>query len=530
MKTSEECRLSGRNGTKPLPACSDAERDLPKNLASGGVLIRSTAWNFLGQAIPLFVAILVLPVLVARLGIERFGVLMLVWMAIGYFSVLDLGLGRALTQIVARRLGEGAEAAVADVMKTGLMLMGFASLAGASLIWAIAPWLAKSGLHIPIPLQEEMLNCLYLIAVSVPFIVTSSGLTGILAAYQRFDIINWVRMPMAVLTILLPVAVTAFTVRLEWIAAIIVVTRLVGWIAYLVACAHVVPRTNRMGRPHGLSVREFVRLGGWMTLSNLLNPFLVYMDRFVIAGFVSVVAVAYYATPYELITKLWIVPGAIVGTLFPAFAATFFSDKKRASFLLAQGTKYVFLALFPLTVGVVIFSDEALGVWLGREFAANSSQVLQILAVGVLINSLVHPAAVLVQGAGRPDKVAKLHLIELPLYLPVLWYLTVRFGIGGAAVAWTLRVAIDAALLYSAASLLLPSKEGALARVAFSVIAVSGVLVGAFFITGSLYKIVYYITVMGIFLVLAWHKLLLENERTVVGIQLLAAFRGTVRK
>jgi O-antigen/teichoic acid export membrane protein len=143
---------------------------------------------------------------------------------------------------------------------------------------------------------------------------------------------------------------------------------------------------------------------------------------------------------------------------------------------------------------------------------------------------LVHPATVLVQGAGRPDKVAKLHLIELPLYLPVLWYLTVQFGIEGAAVSWTLRVAIDAALLYSAASMLLPRKEGALARIAFSVITVSGVLVGAFFITETIYKFVYYISIIGIFLVVAWHRILLESERTVVGIRLLAAFGGTRRK
>lgn len=522
--------MSGRNGTKPLPAYSETERDLPKSLASGGVLIRSTAWNFLGQTIPLFVAILVLPTLVGRLGIERFGVLTLVWMAIGYFSLFDLGLGRAMTQIVARKLGEGAEGVVPDIVKTGLVLMSFASLAGASLLWAIAPWLAQSVLHIPILLQDETLSSLYLVAVSVPFIVTSSGLTGFLAAYQRFDIVNSVRTPLAILTILLPLAVTEFTVRLEWIVAIVVIARIAGWIAYLVACTHIAPRTNRAGRSHRLAIREFVRLGGWMTLSNLLNPFLVYMDRFVIAGFVSVAAVAYYATPYEVITKFLIVPGAIVGTLFPAFATTFFSDKKRASFLLAQGTKYVFLALFPLTVAVVIFSNEALGVWLGREFSENSARVLQILAVGVLINSLVYPATVFVQGAGRPDKVAKLHLIELPLYLPVLWYLTDRFGIEGAAIAWTLRVAVDAALLYVITSTLLRRKEGALTRIAVSAIMVGGVLVGTFFLNEAIHKIVYYISVMGIFLVLAWQKKLLESERRIIGIHLLSAFRDTKRK
>src|SRR5258708_24833208 len=113
----------------------DVEKSSPRQLVSGGVLIRSTLWNFIGQAIPLFIAIRAFPVLVAKLGIERFGVLTLVWVAIGYFSLFDLGLGRAMTQMIASNLGQRAEIALAGVIKTGLTLMGVISLAGAGLVW-----------------------------------------------------------------------------------------------------------------------------------------------------------------------------------------------------------------------------------------------------------------------------------------------------------------------------------------------------------------------------------------------------------
>ena len=197
-----------------MVAGQGAENSSGRKLASGGVLIRSTAWNFLGQAIPLLIAIPALPLLVSRLGIERFGVLTLVWLAIGYFSLFDVGLGRALTQDVARKLGEGSEDKVADLANTGLTLMGIVSLAGASCVWLIAPWLAYTGLHVPSSLQGETLSSLYLIAVSVPFIVTSSGFSGVLAAYQRFDVVNAIRTPAAALTILLPVVVSIFTAGL----------------------------------------------------------------------------------------------------------------------------------------------------------------------------------------------------------------------------------------------------------------------------------------------------------------------------
>jgi len=64
------------------------------NLTGGRRLARNVLWNLLGTGAPLLVAIVVIPVLIEGLGIERFGVLTIAWMVVGYFSLFDLGLGR----------------------------------------------------------------------------------------------------------------------------------------------------------------------------------------------------------------------------------------------------------------------------------------------------------------------------------------------------------------------------------------------------------------------------------------------------
>jgi len=51
---------------------------------------------------------------------------------------------------------------------------------------------------------------------------------------------------------------------------------------------------------------------------------------------------------------------------------------------------------------------------------------------------------------GRPDLTAKLHLIELPVYLTALVVLTKRYGVEGAAIAWSGRCALDMVLLFIA--------------------------------------------------------------------------------
>src|SRR5882672_3000887 len=77
------------------------------HLTSGRLLARNTVWNLVGSGAPMIVAVVCIPILIRGLGKDRFGVLTLAWALIGYASLFDIGLGRALTQLVAKKLGSG---------------------------------------------------------------------------------------------------------------------------------------------------------------------------------------------------------------------------------------------------------------------------------------------------------------------------------------------------------------------------------------------------------------------------------------
>ena len=85
-----------------------------------------------------------------------------------------------------------------------------------------------------------------------------------------------------------------------------------------------------------------------MTVSNIVSPLMVTLDRFLIGALVSVTAVAYYATPYEVITKLSLIPGALMGVMFPAFSTGFAKDRERTALLFSRSVKSLFLVLFPI--------------------------------------------------------------------------------------------------------------------------------------------------------------------------------------
>jgi O-antigen/teichoic acid export membrane protein len=231
---------------------------------------------------------------------------------------------------------------------------------------------------------------------------------------------------------------------------------------------------------------------------------MVYLDRFVIGALVSLSAVAFYTTPFEVVTKLWIVPIALVTTLFPAFAAA--STQNKPAELFAQGIGLMFAVMVPLAFAIVAFAPEGLQLWLGDDFASKSATVARVLALGILVNALAFVPLALTHGAGRTDLTATVHLAELPFYIAILWFLTSRFGIEGAAMAWAIRAAVDCLALFWVASILLPSR--ALAVRGAMLTAISAALAGAaVLLDGTSEKVPMALSAVAVFTGLAWFRL-----------------------
>ena len=484
------------------------------HLTRGRLLVRNAIWNLLGYGAPIAVAVFCIPILIRGLGKERFGVLTLAWALIGYASLFDLGLGRALTQFVARKLGAGEERGIPPLAWTSLLLMLLLGLVGTASILLISPWLAEHGLNVPVALQDETLRSFRLLGLSIPFVITAAGLRGLLEAHQRFGLINALRIPMGVFTFAGPLVVLPFSKSLVPVVATLVAARIASWAAHLLVCLQVLPELRRSIAWERSAIGPLLRFGGWMTVTNVVSPLLVTLDRFLIGALVSMAAVAYYATPLEVVTKFLLFPGALMGVMFPAFSACSAQDGERTALLFGRSVKSLSLVSFPVMLCTVALAEDGLKLWLGAEFAQHSFRVLQFLAVGVFINSLAQVPFSLLQGVGRPDLTATLHLIELPLYLGLLWWLIRRHGIEGAAIAWSVRVGIDALLLFVLARKFLPGKSSIHLRTALLPAVAMLILALAALLQGPIVKGFFLLGTILCFVLVTWFRILTPEERT----------------
>jgi len=331
---------------------------------------------------------------------------------------------------------------------------------GAALSASLAPWLAEGVLKIPPSLQRETMIALFWLSASIPLVILTTGLRGILEAHERFDLVNWVRAPLGILTYLGPLAVLPYSTHLPELVAALVIARLMSFAAYLLMCLRLYPDFRGAERPSREALVKLLSFGGWMTVSNIVGPLLLYLGRLFLAVAVSAQAVAWFSTPYDMVINCLQITAAIVAVVFPTFSRAFTTDVLAARTAYRNACWFNAALILPPVLFLLFWAHPLLTWWLDAEFAQNSYRIAQILGIGVLVNSFGHISQSLIQASGRPDITAKLHIFELALYLPYLWWLVHAYGADGAAYAWLIRATISTLLLWLLARRSLISKLG----------------------------------------------------------------------
>jgi O-antigen/teichoic acid export membrane protein len=412
---------------------------------------RNTLINLAGATAPILISLIIVPFYLRLVGEARFGVLVLVWLFVGYFEFFDFGIGKATANHMAR-LRDGPTSARETAFWTGALINGMLGLLG-GLVLLVAGYYgltAYFGDKLSGELDDEIRMALPWMALAVPVGTVSAVGVAALEARERFLTLNTLQVLVTALIQLSPLLVAWWRgPALDGLIAATVICRIGANLPVFLACRRYVPLRGRPRFRKSLAAPLF-RYGGWMTVTAVIGPILVSVDRLLIGAHIGLGAVAHYAVPYNLVTKLQILPASLVRTLFPRFSLL---EWEEGAPIARQAVLGLAAITLPMTVVAVIVMKPFLGVWIGAEFAEVAAPVGEILLIGVWINSLAWVPAVMLQGQGRPAIVAKLHILELIPYVAILWIGMAWAGLPGAACAWVLRVAIDALLMFWASGL-----------------------------------------------------------------------------
>jgi len=405
---------------------------------------KNSTYNLLGSLLPMIIGILVIPYLDKNLGIERIGLLTIFWSLIGYFSVFDFGLGRAITQKISSINND-----LSDLKKKstiGLFLTLILGFLGTLISVLLLQLFPLSNFKISQDLINEVTISTYLVCFSIPLTTFSSGARGILEGVLMFKEINILKFFLGLTNFIFPViSIILFGNNLIFIVALLLFSRLIYCILiYNLIKSYIISINIKESQSE---VRSLFIFGGWMTISNIISPLMVIADRFVIGFVLGVSVVAYYTVPSEFLIKLLIIPAAITTSVFPVFSNLFFSNKKRLKKIYNKTIILIFSLMFVITALTFVFSEFGLEIWLGYDYKNNSSLIVKILLFGILFNSIAQVPYSLIQSSGDAKSTTIIHVTESIIYFPLLFLLINKFGIIGAALAWTTRACIDFILL-----------------------------------------------------------------------------------
>jgi O-antigen/teichoic acid export membrane protein len=402
---------------------------------------RNALWNLAGAGIPLIAALFCIPYLLRVLGAEGFGVITLVWALIGYFSLFDFGIGRALTY----ELGKRASASLTELapyVRAGIVLTSATGVIGAIIVALIAKPLSASWLNIGLSWQSDAFAAFLIAAVGIIPTTIASGLRGALEGINRFSASNINRIVLGSLMFALPAWSIFYHGSTLWIATLyMVIARSVIMLAVLYQLRWFMVSNVKLEHTHLASLLNY---GVWITVTGIIGPLMIFGDRFFVSAAVGTELLPQYAIPQEGLQRLLLIPAAICGALLPQLASLLRDQIASAYY---KNFKRVAWLMLIICSAVALISYPALSIWISEEFAKKASIITLILTIGIWFNGMSMVPYTVIHAMGYPKITAIFHLVELLFYAILLWLLTKKLGLLGAAIAWTSRVILDYILL-----------------------------------------------------------------------------------
>ena len=390
--------------------------------------------NTSGQIVPLFVAFFTIPYVVSHLGMEFFGVLTIVWVIVGYFTIFDCGLGTATTKYISESLGKEDRLNIGRVYWTSVLFISCLGIIGVCLFCYFVPALVARFFIVSPKLLPEVLTVYIIASPLILFLLVKSVLIGAVQAYQRFDIINIITISNIVCSQLAPVWVLSRGGSLKEIIIWLLIVEFIFTLIWLVTSLIIIPERKFQGFLAFDAFKKFAFFGFWLLIQRVMNWIQLNIHTVIIGTLISVSVIGYYTIPYSLVCKIGLIGAGFNPVIFPA--ASFFDkiNQEKTKRLFYLSLKYTTLLYGLGCLLLFVFAKEILVLWMGSDFI-KSIFVTRILAVSMFLGGISWILSIFIQ-INNPRFLSFFSIITTPCYLFMLWFLTKKFSFNGCGYAF----------------------------------------------------------------------------------------------
>ena len=400
---------------------------------------RHTSYNIVGSLIPLAVNVVTVPLYLRQIGLERYGVLAICWVLVGYFGLFEMGLGPATAQRIAPMEEEQAERRSATVWGA-LLLSLLLGMTGAAVLRIFAEPILTGIRGMRAGLAGELTAALLWLAALIPLGTTYGVLSGALQGRQQFLLLNLVSSASNALMSIAPLAIAyAAGPQLTYLIPALVAAKAAAVAILFAVCWRAVPLAGPQW-PSRQLLMSLASFGGWVTGAAILTPLLTSAEKFAIGWMVGAAAVSFYIVPFNLVSRVLLLPSSLASALFPRFAVMAEMERGEAE---RKALLWLVAVLGPAIVALIAVLQPFFRLWLGAGIAARSAPIGTVLLAGLWFNCCSYVPHARLQGSGRPDLVTKISLAQIVPYFVLLFEAIRLGGAMGAAIIWSVRAGVE---------------------------------------------------------------------------------------
>jgi O-antigen/teichoic acid export membrane protein len=380
-------------------------RSTARLLVSGSAL---RAGNLVAQVM---VGFFLTPFVVHSLGDRMYGFWALVGTFIGYYGLLELGLGSAVSRYVGGALGKGDKEECGKLFSTALQLyvvLGLAVIAITVVLSFASPLFVRN------PQDASLFGKVILIlGLSIGLGFPARAFGGILNAELRLDWLAVIGLATLLLRTALVVAVLLAGCKVLALAWVAFISGLPGIAASAVLARKQCPWLRFSAQPWlGQRARALLSYGAFALVAHVADQLRSGVDEFVIAGCVGLAAVTHFRIASLLAGYFANLMMALVGTIQPWFSRMDGTgDQHAIQRALLFSTKLSICAAAFAAFGFVALGKPFIERWMGRPYL-DAYPCLAILALGYVAAFGQGPSRYLLYGISKHKFFAVINTIE----------------------------------------------------------------------------------------------------------------------
>jgi len=344
--------------------------------------LKNAGWNSVDFVVLPLLWLIATPFFVKSLGVERYGIWMLVNVFLGFSGMMAFGLGDATIKYVSKYRALNDAGGIARVIRSTLTVYILLGALGVLVSFTAAPILVTRVFHVQSQNVELATACIRIAGLGVAVRLIDGVLSAIFQGYERYDLAAMISVPTNIATVLADVAMVVAGLGVEGIVA--------GTIGVIVlsAVAKVVIIKRRLISELVLlpifdrrALAEIFGFGIYSWLQGIGRILLNEVDQLLIAALVSTSALTYYTVALQLAQQIHAFLAKGVAFLFPLASVIHETgDIQKLNRIYFKALRFVTTGGVVLGLPMFLFAKNILTLWMGAAFAAESAALLQILA------------------------------------------------------------------------------------------------------------------------------------------------------